>query len=1316
MSGRSGLQDFTLDDIPYSVWKNIQSQVQHAIFVGRGIHTDELQSYDSFIPIMMDMVRQLRPQYDDQASGKRYVMQFSNFQITRPWHPEHGPINPLDGILLGHYDALVHADVWYEIYGKQPVTQATSPLEPDRSMDEDMSSPDPPLPNPSKSLDEEISTFLSALDRIDVEPELEPTDEDTKVEPRPKVADEDDLPGFYVDREDANSYPYLLQKSPAIPDFLVCRLPAYVLSSMCQMQTPFAHPESYFKPSNVGCTFPVSHIHKICPGAEHHAHNIYLDDSKPGVIECRLTFVDPEKQGRTNSTLKFSLFEPVLNGKRPSAKDDLHKYSATDDVDDDGKSGVTFKKMYMNGIPRFRLEIPHETPKVHASIAVFCMAYGWTMPDILDAVRRFIGRPVTPAIQWYLDAIAHHVDGCKNQSQAIQRIGRCFTKCRKDSSGVLTPETIASFVSHTLMTEFYPNLNSRCPEVDNVRKGYELCRVMAALIVQTDLVNHELPEHLRWKPQDGRSYVDKRLQMPGDQLVTFFRMAFKDAAGRVAVGIRRAVRENRPISIQALFDPNLVKIGKGIRNGVFDVKKMTEATQANQRRTQAAVTGFGIKNVHMQVSSIRKFTQGRHSYDSTPILTHPTQRNRIDPYVTPESENCGSTRYKCPECWVTGYVDLPKINRLLVDIASLHGSEYGWVPVRSMKQTEHSEGSLVPPNMDHLTAVYDALGGICGWVSDFRALYHRLVSYRRQSVYPAHITFSYEPVRRLFFIHADAGRMLSPLLIRSELPRLAVNLDRLRTLRDPSAWLLDNGYMEYVCAAEEYRSSAFDPSHLLLLAAPRLEDAVSDRRYTHVAVHPSNMFSLTDNASYVNMNQGPRIMHSANNGKRAMPFQWAPWDNGTHEAYQLATRPERPLTSSPYDVSLLFPSNCEPCEQHVVVAMLTHASNIEDAVVMRKGLIDRGFGASLELSILVCKSSQDIQFRRPSYDVCGVSSLDKYHALSENGIPRVGAVLRGEDAIVGRVLQYQDSITGKPRLRDVSQYLPVSTYTYRIAHIEWMENRAGSILQVYVQKIHRPEKGDKFYFPYGQKFTVGRILSDADMCFIGHGEMLAGTAVDILVNPLALSRGTVGMLIAMMSNTARLVDPMCIDPYDTVFLSDRELQCDLNTCREMMHRAGLTSSGRTLIYNGESGRPVGHCVVGVLPVRVLKHIAKSKMRARSHEGKVDQLTRQPVSGQKDNGGLRQGEMERTNIGPSCGMSETAHDGRHVVIYWCTKCQIQAIGHVATDTAVCQGCGSKQHICRVHQSYVGVLVSNELEAAGFGVLPMVDITKETLVRV
>jgi DNA-directed RNA polymerase subunit beta len=79
--------------------------------------------------------------------------------------------------------------------------------------------------------------------------------------------------------------------------------------------------------------------------------------------------------------------------------------------------------------------------------------------------------------------------------------------------------------------------------------------------------------------------------------------------------------------------------------------------------------------------------------------------------------------------------------------------------------------------------------------------------------------------------------------------------------------------------------------------------------------------------------------------------------------------------------------------------------------------------------------------------------------------------------------------------------------------------------------------------------------------------------------------------------------------------------------REMLEKAGFSSSGQVTLYDGKSGEPFKHKVtVGVMYVLKLHHLVDDKIHARSI-GPYSLVTQQPLGGKAQFGGQRLGEME-----------------------------------------------------------------------------------------
>lgn len=100
----------------------------------------------------------------------------------------------------------------------------------------------------------------------------------------------------------------------------------------------------------------------------------------------------------------------------------------------------------------------------------------------------------------------------------------------------------------------------------------------------------------------------------------------------------------------------------------------------------------------------------------------------------------------------------------------------------------------------------------------------------------------------------------------------------------------------------------------------------------------------------------------------------------------------------------------------------------------------------------------------------------------------------------------------------------------------------------------------------------------------------------------------------------------------------------VDTLKHELQLCGYEKNGNEFMMNGITGQRLeSEIFIGPSYYHRLKHLVGSKIHARNH-GKVSQLTRQPLEGRSNLGGLRVGEMERdcyggmTPISLKCGLS------------------------------------------------------------------------------
>jgi len=172
------------------------------------------------------------------------------------------------------------------------------------------------------------------------------------------------------------------------------------------------------------------------------------------------------------------------------------------------------------------------------------------------------------------------------------------------------------------------------------------------------------------------------------------------------------------------------------------------------------------------------------------------------------------------------------------------------------------------------------------------------------------------------------------------------------------------------------------------------------------------------------------------------------------------------------------------------------------------------------------------------------------------------------------------------------------------------------MVKVYVAVKRKLSVGDKMAGRHGNKGVVSRVLPEEDMPYLPDG-----SPVELVLNPLGVpSRMNVGQILEThLGWAARALGLWVASP---VFDGATEAEI-----KEHLQQATLPTSGKTLLYDGRSGKPFHQEVtVGQIYMMKLAHLVDDKMHARSI-GPYSLVTQQPLGGKAQFGGQRFGEME-----------------------------------------------------------------------------------------
>jgi len=171
-------------------------------------------------------------------------------------------------------------------------------------------------------------------------------------------------------------------------------------------------------------------------------------------------------------------------------------------------------------------------------------------------------------------------------------------------------------------------------------------------------------------------------------------------------------------------------------------------------------------------------------------------------------------------------------------------------------------------------------------------------------------------------------------------------------------------------------------------------------------------------------------------------------------------------------------------------------------------------------------------------------------------------------------------------------------------------------VKVYIAMKRKLSVGDKMAGRHGNKGVISRILPEEDMPYLPDG-----TPVEIVLNPLGVpSRMNVGQILEThLGWAAKALGVQFATP---VFDGATE-----KGIKEMLTKAGLPTSGKTVLFDGMTGQSFEQPVtVGYIYMLKLSHLVDDKIHARSI-GPYSLITQQPLGGKAQFGGQRFGEME-----------------------------------------------------------------------------------------
>ncbi|OWB60220.1 hypothetical protein B5S32_g1569 [[Candida] boidinii] len=739
---------------------------------------------------------------------------------------------------------------------------------------------------------------------------------------------------------------------------------------------------------------------------------------------------------------------------------------------------------------------------------------------------------------------------------------------------------------------------------------------------------------------DDRDYVgNKRLELAGQLMSLLFEDLFKKFNNDFKANLDKILKKpSRASEFDALLHINIhsnnitTGLNRAISTGNWSLKrfKMERAGVTHVLSRLSYISALGMMTrISSQFEKSRKV--------SGPRALQPSQFGMLCTSDTPEGEACGLVKNLALMTHITTDDEESPIRKLcymlgtedinIADSATLHTNGTFGV---------YLNGTLIgttryPTQFVQKFKKLRRTGKISCFVSIYTNVHHGAVH-----------------------IAADGGRICRPLII-VENGKPKVRPEHLKKLR-LGKWNFDdflaNGLVEYLDVNEENDS----------LIALQEEDVTITTTHLEIEVF-TVLGAVAGLIPYPHHNQSPRNTYQCAMGKQAIGAIAYNQFRRIDTLLYLMCYPQQPMVKS--KTIELIQYDKLPAGQNATVAVMSYSGyDIEDALVLNKSSIDRGFGRCQ-----VLRKNTTVLKRYPNHskDIVSGMRVDEngnpifqHTALGPDGLGEVGMKIQSGQVYINKCVPTNASesvVSGIPNINTQPQQSHRETpMVYRAPEASYVDQVMMSVgdndqalIKVLLRQTRRPELGDKFSSRHGQKGVCGIIVQQEDMPFNDDG-----VCPDIIMNPHGFpSRMTVGKMLELVSGKAGVLDGSL--QYGTCFGGSK-----LEDMSKILVEKGFNYSGKDMLYSGITGEALqAYIFFGPIYYQKLKHMVLDKMHARAR-GPRAVLTRQPTEGRSRDGGLRLGEMER-----DC-----------VIAYGASQLLLERLmlSSDAFEVDICSGCG------------------------------------------
>ena len=530
--------------------------------------------------------------------------------------------------------------------------------------------------------------------------------------------------------------------------------------------------------------------------------------------------------------------------------------------------------------------------------------------------------------------------------------------------------------------------------------------------------------------------------------------------------------------------------------------------------------------------------------------------------------------------------------------------------------------------------------------------------YKRNGIIPIFTSISFDYEHNEVYIYTDGGRLTRPVYYvdkgkesfnREKVIQLfktqkitweeitcgfkkksdkdfSIKNNRLYDLNEIYAEIGENkeAILEQESAIVDYIDTTEEECALI---ANTPDDLKKSKYYTNIEIDPSLMLGVMGNQIiYPEHNPFARNSFSCGQSKQAVSVYHSNYQMRIDKMGVILNYGQIPLIKSRY---MEYINNEEqPYGVNAIVAIMSYTGyNVEDAILINEGAVKRGIFRTTYYSMY--------EAREESASVAGMSNSKfanvqknnvtkvkvgyDYSMLDDNGMIKENTELNDKIILIGKITS---SVDNKDLWTDDSVKPKKGQLGFVDKSFITQGEEGFNVAKVRVREERLPAQGDKFASRSGQKGTIGLIIPEENMPFTADG-----LRPDLIINPHAIpSRMTIGQIIESLFGKVCTTYGAFGDC--TAF---QVKGANYTTYAPLLVEAGFNSTGNQILYNGMTGEQIQSDIyIGPTYYMRLKHMVKDKINYRAR-GPNTMLTRQPVQGRANDGGLRIGEMERDGV-------------------------------------------------------------------------------------